>query len=136
MTKTQRPVVTAFIHHKGRVLLAKRHEKCKLFPGQYELPGGKVDFGETPEQALEREIMEELAVRVKTGRPFYCFSYESPDGQTHYVETVFIVGLLDPPEKVKMIEHTDLKWASQNEVQGLDMSDQAQKAALLGFSFI
>ncbi len=136
MTKTQRPVVTAFIHHQGKVLLAKRHEKCKLFPGQYELPGGKVDFGETPGQALEREIMGELAVKVKTGRAFYCFSYESPDNQTHYVETVFLVELLDPPEKVKMIEHTDIQWASKDEVPGFDMSDHARKAAHLGFELI
>ncbi len=64
-------VVCACIRRKGgqQVLLAMRH--APGVPGldaKWELPGGKIDFGETPEQALRREILEELGLRVKVMR--------------------------------------------------------------------
>ena len=54
----------ALIDADGRVLLAKRPEG-KTMAGLWEFPGGKVHDGETPEQAVVRELMEELAVDTR-----------------------------------------------------------------------
>ena len=55
----------ALIDPDGRVLLAKRPEG-KSLAGLWEFPGGKVETGERPEQALIRELKEELAIDVET----------------------------------------------------------------------
>lgn len=56
-------VTAAVVLEKGRVLLTKRPED-KLHPGFWEFPGGKVSPGESPEEALCREMIEELGVGV------------------------------------------------------------------------
>jgi len=57
-------VAAALIDADGRVLLAQR-PKGKALEGLWEFPGGKVDAGEGPEDALIRELMEELGITVK-----------------------------------------------------------------------
>ncbi|GAB3520052.1 (deoxy)nucleoside triphosphate pyrophosphohydrolase [Photobacterium alginatilyticum] len=60
-------VVAAVIEKDGRYLLAQRFDHASQ-GGLWEFPGGKVEEGETPEQALERELQEELAITTCTGR--------------------------------------------------------------------
>lgn len=57
----------------GKVLLSQR-PPGKHLAGLWEFPGGKIDAGETPEQALRREFMEELAVEIDAIRP-YTFAF-------------------------------------------------------------
>ncbi len=57
-------VAVALVDADGRILLARRPEGKKL-AGLWEFPGGKVDAGERPEQALIRELAEELGITVK-----------------------------------------------------------------------
>ena len=57
-------VAVALVDPDGRILLARRPEG-KTLAGLWEFPGGKVDAGERPEQALIRELAEELGVTVR-----------------------------------------------------------------------
>ena len=57
--------VSAFVRdQKGRFLLMRRSGDSDYCPGLWELPGGKVDPGETPEQALRREVQEETGLSI------------------------------------------------------------------------
>ena len=49
----------------GKILLVKRHPKSRHNPNQWELPGGKIEPGETSQQVLVREIKEELDIITK-----------------------------------------------------------------------
>ncbi len=62
---------------RGRVLLARRTEGRDL-AGLWEFPGGKVEPGESPEDALVRELREELGVETEVGAPVACVPLESP----------------------------------------------------------
>lgn len=59
-------VVAAIIEQHGRVLICQR-EGDTIFGGQWEFPGGKMRPSETPRQALERELREELGIAVTIG---------------------------------------------------------------------
>ena len=60
------PVVAAVVVRDGRVLLCQRHDGEHL-PLKWEFPGGKIDPGERPEEALRRELLEELDVEATIG---------------------------------------------------------------------
>ncbi|NTU46963.1 NUDIX domain-containing protein [Candidatus Roizmanbacteria bacterium] len=59
-------VIVGCLIHEGKVLLIQRNEKeCPEAHLKWELPGGKIDFGETPEEALVREFLEETGRLVR-----------------------------------------------------------------------
>ena len=62
---------------RGRILLARRTAGRDL-AGSWEFPGGKVDRGETPEQALARELHEELGIRVQASAPLIAVPHAYP----------------------------------------------------------
>ena len=65
-------VVAAVIEKDGRVLIAQRRKDGRL-GGKWEFPGGKVEPDENPEQALKRELREELGIEAEIGE-FLCSS--------------------------------------------------------------
>jgi 8-oxo-dGTP diphosphatase len=134
--KSQRIVTTAFIENDGKVLVAKRSSKANLFPGEYELPGGKIEFGEDPKEALKREIMEELGIEIEVYDPYYVYTYTVYNGKAHYVEIVFHAKLKDSEEKIEMKEHEDIKWVTKTELDSLKMSGETKIAAKKGFDYL
>lgn len=62
---------------RGRILLARRTEGRDL-AGLWEFPGGKVEPGESPEDALVRELREELGIEATVGAPVACVPLETP----------------------------------------------------------
>lgn len=86
---------TIIVHKQGRVLIGERGEDCEIASGLFAFPGGRMDFGETPERAIVRELFEEtgLVIAEKDIRFLrYCNEY-FPDQRKHYVSLVFIVEL-------------------------------------------
>lgn len=72
-------VVAAIIHNaEGKYLAAQRPEG-KWGAGKWEFPGGKVERGEEPRQALQRECLEELALQVNPGAVVEVMSFSYPD---------------------------------------------------------
>ena len=72
-------VVAGVVRREGRVLLCQRPEG-KRFGLLWEFPGGKVEPGESPEAALERELREELAVQTRTGRVLDALRLDGREG--------------------------------------------------------
>ncbi|MEK6773782.1 MAG: 8-oxo-dGTP diphosphatase MutT [Bdellovibrionota bacterium] len=60
------PVVAGFLKKDGKILVGQRPENNSL-AGQWEFPGGKIELGENPEQALTRELDEELGITAEVG---------------------------------------------------------------------
>ncbi|MCX6460183.1 MAG: NUDIX domain-containing protein [Actinobacteria bacterium] len=94
----------------GLELLAARRTEPPELAGGWELPGGKVDAGETHVQAAHREIDEELAVRIEIGQ-----RVDGPlDGAwplgEHYAMQVFVARLAGDAEPVAAVQHDELRW--------------------------
>ena len=79
MKSEQTEVVAGILFRDGQVLICQRRENDR-FPLQWEFPGGKVKPDEDPEIALEREMVEELAIDVKIDSKFMQYTYRYPDG--------------------------------------------------------
>ncbi len=100
-------VACALVDVDRRVLIAQRPEGGSM-PGLWEFPGGKIEKGETPEEALSRELEEELGILTKTAclapLTFASHAYES----FHLLMPVFVcrkwTGLAQPRA------HAALKW--------------------------
>lgn len=60
-------VVAGVVYKEGRIMVYQRPEGKDL-AGKWEFPGGKLEEGESPEQALKRELKEELAIETEPGR--------------------------------------------------------------------
>tara|TARA_Y100000389_G_scaffold199090_1_gene236833 strand:- start:67 stop:489 length:423 start_codon:yes stop_codon:yes gene_type:complete len=63
-TKMLMNVVGAILIHNEKILLVKRSNNLKVMPNKYEFPGGKVEAGETLQEALIRELKEELSIDI------------------------------------------------------------------------
>lgn len=59
-----RAAVSSVVERDGRILMLKRPDACRSFPGRWSLVSGRVEPGESPEQAAPREILEETGIRV------------------------------------------------------------------------
>jgi 8-oxo-dGTP diphosphatase len=106
-------VVGAALVREGRVLAARRTAPPEA-AGRWELPGGKVEPGEAPERALEREIAEELGCTVAVQS---WLAGAVPIGTAH-VLTVALVRLVDgEPEPT---EHDRVRWLSADELDEVD----------------
>ena len=82
----------------------------------WEFVGGKVESGETREQALIRECREELAVTVSVGEVFMGVVHEYPDLLVHL--TLFNAVIADGiPQK---LEHNDIRWITVDEIPNYD----------------
>lgn len=70
-------VVAAIIKRDDQILIAKRG--YGEFKGMYEFPGGKIEKGETPEEALKREIKEEMEANIEVDSFICHVHYQYPD---------------------------------------------------------
>ena len=67
-------VVAGILERGGKVLACQRRED-QSHPGKWEFPGGKVESGEEPEEALRRELEEELGIRAEIGDKVSAYEY-------------------------------------------------------------
>ena len=104
-------VDAALIWDKIRFMICQRpaHKARGLL---WEFVGGKVEPGETKEQALVRECREELAVTVAVDAPFMEVVHEYPDLTVHL--TLFCASIADGVPQ--MLEHNDIKWITPKEI--------------------
>lgn len=103
-------VVAAIIRKADKFLICQRPDNKNLGL-LWEFPGGKVEAGETNEQAVVRECMEELGVTLKVDSFFMDVTHEYPDRTVHL--SVYNCSLTD--SEPVMLEHNDMRWITASQ---------------------
>lgn len=119
-------VVGAAIVRDGKVLCGKRGVDKQL-AGYWEFPGGKIEAGETPRQALEREIEEELLCDVRVGQQVCTHRHAYEFGTVEL--TVFICHLVSGTPV--LTEHQEIRWLAPSEMPQLDWAPADTQAVRL-----
>ena len=104
-------VVAALIWKGNQFMICQRpaHKARGLL---WEFVGGKVEPGETKEQALVRECREELAIAVQVGKVFMEVTHEYPDLTVHL--TLFHASIQEGTPQ--LLEHNDIRWITVEEI--------------------
>jgi 8-oxo-dGTP diphosphatase len=108
--------VTAAVILSGGALLVARRAAGDRFGGRWELPGGKVEDGESLEECLRRELAEELGVEVEIGDEVGAVSHDYGDHgiELHALLVRSLRGALSPTA------HDEVRWVGPREWQHLD----------------
>jgi mutator protein MutT len=104
-------VVAAIIRDNDKILISQRSDNVHL-PGLWEFPGGKVEPDESLQAALEREIREELGVRILVQEKFFTVehNYASKSVRLHFFNCTIVEG------EPQALEVADIRWVQPGEL--------------------
>jgi 8-oxo-dGTP diphosphatase len=111
-------VAGLILDEAGRLLACKRPEG-KHLGGKWEFPGGKLEAGESPEQALVRELEEELGIRIEAGASLTPVVWDYGRGPIRLHPFVCTILSGDPHPH----EHSEIRWCSPDELKELDWAE-------------
>ena len=107
--------VVAAIIIKDQIILATQRGYGEFRNG-WEFPGGKIESGESPEHALEREIREELDAKIRVGELFDTIEYDYPN--FHLSMKCFLCSLIS--DQLTLREHEAAKWLTKENLSSVE----------------
>ena len=113
-------LVTAAIIHKDNKILITQRKKEQHNGLRWEFPGGKLDFGEDLRSCLEREIKEELGIKIKANK-IISYSSHVYGGEKHIVLIAFACDFISG--KIEKKEINNFAWISLKEAKDYDITE-------------
>jgi 8-oxo-dGTP diphosphatase len=110
-------VGAVIVNEKDEILCALRSQQMSL-PGFWEFPGGKIEAGETPEDALKREIEEELGVKIEVGEQIADVTHEYPNVIVRLI--TYYATIVEKDAVLRATEHEKLEWLRREELKTLE----------------
>lgn len=107
--------VKGLLLRQGRALILRRSHTDKTAPGQWEFPGGKLEFGESPTQTLLRESQEETGLTVTPGPVIYTSS--STPSPTRQILIICFLAQAPSGSVTLSFEHSEYLWATQSQME-------------------
>ena len=104
------------LNDKGQTIILSTQRGYGEFKDSWEFPGGKIENGETPQEALKREIMEELDTQIKVGTLIDTIEYDYPD--FHLSMDCFWCEIVRGNLVLK--EHENAKWLTKEQLQDVE----------------
>lgn len=136
----QKITAVAFLHKDWKLFVAKRADTKQFLPWIYELPWWHIEFGETLEDWLRREINEEFHIDAIIGEPFYAFTYTGYNNTRHTVQLVYFATMKGEHQEIQLNEHdhSEYRWISEDEVQEVFgwHNEEEGKAAMKWFKIL
>lgn len=116
-------VGAAIFNEEGKLFLTKRGEGAKNERGKWEIPGGGLEFGETFEEALKREMKEENDVDIEVGELLGVCNHIISKEKQHWVSPTFICKIISGVPKILEPEKcAEIGWFSIEEAEKLPLS--------------
>lgn len=106
--------VKAVVFKKNKVLIIKKSDSEDVAPNTWDIPGGRLGFGEDPVKALKREVKEETGFEIKILQSYKVWSYVKKD--FHLFGVTFVCEYLKGKEKLSD-EHTEHKWIGKKDIE-------------------
>jgi 8-oxo-dGTP diphosphatase len=115
-----------------KILILRRSKENDVLPLKWDIPGGKVEDGESLTDALNREIREESGVEINASNVFYLTENVESSTNKHFIKLVFIVSA-DKNDEIKLNpeEHDEYKWISPDEINNYDLVDYVAECFFL-----
>ncbi|PWJ50289.1 (deoxy)nucleoside triphosphate pyrophosphohydrolase [Faecalicatena contorta] len=107
-------VVAAILQKDGQVLSAQRG--YGEFEGNWEFPGGKIEIGETPQEALHREIKEELGIEIQVNDLFDTVEYDYLE--FHLIMQCYLCKITEG--NIMLNEHKVIKWLGRENIDSVE----------------
>jgi mutator protein MutT len=130
----QRIAVRAIIHKDGKTLLLRRASGRETILGKYELPGGKLEYGEQPEDAMARYLQNDAGLTIRTTQLFDVLSYIDHDNRdVQYIFILYLVSLDRADAKIALNQNYDhYLWEKLSDIHQEEVTESAK--LLLGIS--
>ena len=110
-------ITTAGIALKNGLVFVAHREEGGALSGKWEFPGGKNRYGESEEDTLKREYLEELGIEITVGSLFAAYDFTNKDTLYH-LKAYFIE---HRTENYELSVHTEVKWVTPDELSKLEM---------------
>jgi 8-oxo-dGTP diphosphatase len=111
--------VEAVIVKDGNILITQRSFERSHAPGEWEMLTGRVEQGETFEEALKREVKEEVGLKVEILQPFNTFHFYRASEKTEHLGVSFLCKYIGGKVTLDKNEQIDYKWATPKEAEKL-----------------
>jgi 8-oxo-dGTP diphosphatase len=124
----------AIIRKDGKTLLLRRSSGREDILSKFELPGGRVEYGEQPDDALERCIKQSTGLSVQTMQLFDVFTYiDHQDKDVQYVFILYLVSLVSNGGKIRLNQNYDkYVWEKMSDIHQEELTESTK--LLLGIT--
>lgn len=127
----QRVAMKAVLVSAGKVLILRKAsiaENATAAHGRYNLPGGRIEAGESWEVALKREVLEETGIRIKIDYPLYVGRwFPTIKGVDYCTIALFSVCKPSTDKVVLSSEHDDYRWINPKDRRQFDIMDPEEE---------
>jgi 8-oxo-dGTP diphosphatase len=111
-------VTCAIIENESRILVVQRSSTMSL-PLKWEFPGGKIEYGESAEECIVREIKEELNIDIDVSNKLNSSVFDYPNFSIELIPFV----AKQVGGQIRLSEHAEFKYLAKDELMNLDWAD-------------
>lgn len=114
--------VKAIIEKDNKILFLKRSEKYEHLNNAWDIPGGRINFGEDPKEGLKREIEEETGLQLKEIKQILDASTVFKNEEKHIVRITYLCTVEEGNTNLSH-EHTHMEWIPKEKIKELEYKD-------------
>lgn len=116
------------LNNEGKIFMSKRGMKSNNEKGKWECPGGTLEFGESFEECLKREIKEEFGIEIELLHQLEPYNHFIPDENQHWVALCFVAKLIKGIPTILEPHKSDaIGWFTREEMEKMDLATYTRK---------